>query len=83
VPFSYSNSSSFYEDALGTMELGMHYSFRPDMKLTAGVTDIFNKSCEQQQVEHDHWGGTTRNMMQNIWFPRQGRTYYATVQYSF
>lgn len=83
VPFSHSNSSSFYEDSLGTLELGVHYSFRPDMKLTAGVTDVFNKACEQQQVEHDHWGGTTRNMMQNIWFPRQGRTYYATVQYSF
>lgn len=83
VPFSHSNSTSFYEDALGTMELGLHYSFRPDMKLTAGVTDVFNKGSEQQQVRHDHWEDKKDKTMKNIWFPRQGRTYYATVQYSF
>ncbi len=83
VPFSHSYSSSFYEDSLGTMELGLHYNFRPGIKLTVEVNDVFNKAIEQQQVEHDHRGGITRNMMQNIWFPRKGKTYYATAQYSF
>lgn len=66
-----------YVEAVGTTNLGLKYNIRQDMKLIAGVNDVFNRYPEQARRRIDSPEKLTN------WYPMAGRTYYATLQYSF
>jgi outer membrane receptor protein involved in Fe transport len=73
-----------HNDALGLTNIGFKYAFDKQVKLTAGVNDLFNKGPEQlfRYSGYDN-SGWSDSSSQNIEYPQQGRTYYLTVQYVF
>lgn len=60
-----------------TTNFGLHYKFSDTLKLSAGVNDIFNKSPEVKLVP------VLNGPISMLWFPLQGRTYYATLSWYF
>lgn len=74
-----------YYDTVGTIKmdnfctvgLGVKYQFSKDMKLVLGVDDIFDKAPDTQM--YAVYNGPARTM----WYPLQGRTFYATLTWSF
>lgn len=66
-------SERIWQTAYTTVGLGAKYKFTKDTKLSAGVNNLFNKGPESLD------SGTTNNIL----YPLQGRTYYATMQWDF
>ncbi|MEL7633604.1 MULTISPECIES: TonB-dependent receptor domain-containing protein [Sporomusa] len=67
-------------ESLGITNVGLKYDINKQIKLTAGVNDLFNKGPNQPMVSIrdgvEKVGG-------NVYYPQQGRTYYMTAQYFF
>lgn len=69
-----------WQDELSTLDLGLKYNIRKDLKLITGVNDVFNKSPEVYMRSYSSDGSVS--VPSNIWYPLQGRTYYVTLQYT-
>ena len=74
-----------YYDTIGTIKmddiltvgLGFRYSFTKTSRITVGVKDLFDRSPETQMYAVNN--GPSRTM----WYPLQGRTFYATMTWDF
>jgi outer membrane receptor protein involved in Fe transport len=66
-----------YLDSVGTVGLGLKYSFAKGFKITLGVNDLFDKGSEQR------YRSTTATREYFPFFPLPGRMYYATLEYKF
>lgn len=64
-------------DDLATFGLGIRYRVNDRLKLTAGVDDIFDKAPEINLFAVRN--GPTRT----LWYPMQGRTFYASLIWEF
>ncbi|WP_352402363.1 TonB-dependent receptor plug domain-containing protein [Synergistes jonesii] len=65
------------QDDLLTIGIGIRYSIKDDLKLVAGVDDIFDKGPDVLFLAEGH--GPDRTM----WYPLQGRTFYASLIWTF
>ena len=65
------------QDNLLTVWVGFRYDIKDNLKLVAGVDDIFDKSPEVLFLAEGY--GPDRTM----WYPLQGRTFYATLIWTF
>lgn len=65
------------QSSLTTMDVGVKYKFNKSLQLAVGCNDVLNKAND---IYLNMYGnGETRN----IQYPIQGRTYYATLQYTY
>ena len=65
------------QDDLLTFGVGLRYSIKDDLKLVVGVDDIFDKGPDVLFLAEGR--GPDRVM----WYPLQGRTYYASLIWTF
>jgi outer membrane receptor protein involved in Fe transport len=86
VPIEYTAMSAMaqgggliYEESLHLVNLGLRAELTDGLLLTAGVNDVFNKAPEQGYYDTSmpHWGTS------NLYFPKMGRSYYTTLQWTF
>jgi outer membrane receptor protein involved in Fe transport len=64
--------------------LGIKYQLSQQIKINAGVNDVFNNGPAVYRYQYYSRGsGADNNINQNIQYPMQGRTYYMSVQYLF
>ncbi|EIW16254.1 MULTISPECIES: TonB-dependent receptor domain-containing protein [Pelosinus] len=72
------SSNQWYgQDALTTIGLGAKYKFYQGLEVIVGVNDVFNKGPKLKAYNNLQSEGY------NVAFPIQGRTYYATMSYTF
>ena len=64
------------QSSLTVWDVGVKYQVNKSFQLALGVNDMFNKAIDMYKKNDC---GTT----ENIEYPIQGRTYYATMQYNF
>jgi len=91
-----------YEEPLTTIDFGAHYKFQSGLKLSGGVTDVFNQGPKQRvsgllihQYDYcrirpgvDCWDQADfetyrRDLRPNVYYPQQGRTFYASAAVTF
>lgn len=65
------------QDDLFTVGFGARYQIRDDLKLVVGVDDIFDEAPDVLFLAEGY--GPDRTM----WYPLQGRTFYATLIWTF
>lgn len=80
---SISNTGMRYEDALQTVNLGFRAEILDGLMLTAGVNDVFNKSIEQGFYDSVSHGNVYKGETSTLFFPKEGRVFYGTLQYTF
>lgn len=73
----YDSVETIKMDDIITVGLGLRWKFRENMNIVLGVDDVFDKSPETQM--YAVYNGPTRTM----WYPLQGRTFYATITWEF
>lgn len=66
-----------WQSSLTTMDVGVKYKFNKSLQLAVGCNDVLNKSNDMYL---DMYGN---GEIRNIQYPIQGRTYYATLQYTY
>ena len=64
-------------DDLTTLGLGMHWQIRDGLKLVFGVDDVFNSGPDVMIFAVGN--GPERV----LWYPIQGRTFYAALLWTF
>ena len=91
-----------YEEPLTTIDVGAHYKFASGLKLSGGVTDVFNQGPKQRFTglmihpysycpkgpSVDCWDPAndktvTYDLRPNVYYPQQGRTFYASAAMTF
>lgn len=77
-----------YEEPLTTIDLGSHYKFDSGLKISGGVIDVFDKGPKQRftglRFDRDPVDETkTWDLRSNVYFPQQGRTFYASAAMTF
>jgi outer membrane receptor for ferrienterochelin and colicin len=82
IPIRYDISNgpnTMEEESLHLVNMGFRIEFLKDLKLTAGVNDIFNKGPTQKWYGpfHPYSNGQT------LPFPKQGRVFYGSLSYHF
>jgi hypothetical protein len=83
VPIAFQASSAMrYEERLSTVNLGFRAEPLDGLRLTAGVNDFFNKTPKQGAYEGQYLSIPARPK-DTLLFPKEGRVYYATLQYAF
>lgn len=65
-----------WQSSLTTMDVGVKYKINKSLQVAVGCNDVLNKA-------NDMYLRTTHSEMRNILYPIQGRTYYATLQYTY
>ena len=65
-----------WQSSLTTMDVGVKYKINKSLQVAVGCNDVLNK-------DNDMYLRTTYSEMRNILYPIQGRTYYATLQYTY
>lgn len=65
-----------WQSSLTTMDVGVKYKINKSLQVAVGCNDVLNKA-------NDMYLRTTYGEMRNILYPIQGRTYYATLQYTY
>ena len=73
----YNQLQEVKQDDLLTIGFGLRYSVRENLKLVVGVDDIFDKGPEVLFLAEGY--GPDRTM----WYPLQGRTFYASLIWTF
>lgn len=73
----YDRNEEIKQDDLFTVGFGARYQIRDDLKLVVGVDDIFDKAPDVLFLATSY--GPDRTM----WYPLQGRTFYATLIWTF
>lgn len=66
-----------WQSSLTTMDVGVKYKFNKSLQLAVGCNDVLNKANDMYL---DMYGN---GEIRNIQYPIQGRTYYATLQYTY
>ncbi len=66
----------FKMDDLFTIGIGAKFNLRENLTLVLGVDDLFNESPDLRMI-------TINGPNNMLWYPLQGRTYYATLTWSF
>ena len=66
-----------WQSSLTTMDVGVKYKFNKSLQLALGCNDVLNKANDMYL---DMYGS---GEIRNIQYPIQGRTYYATLQYTY
>jgi outer membrane autotransporter protein len=69
-----------WQEAYGLTNLGTRYAIGSQIRLNAGVNDLFNQGSE---VVYDVVNSAHSEDGCSIYYPLQGRTYYLTMQYLF
>ncbi len=75
--YSTDNAEVGWYDPIRFINLAVKHRFNPSVNLTLGVNDIGNEGPKQLM----YWTYANRDL--NASMPQQGRTYYATMQYTF
>lgn len=65
-----------WQSSLTTMDVGVKYKINKSLQVAVGCNDVLNKA-------NDMYLKTNYGEMRNILYPIQGRTYYATLQYTY
>ena len=65
-----------WQSSLTTMDVGVKYKINKSLHVAVGCNDVLNKA-------NDMYLRNTYSEMRNILYPIQGRTYYATLQYTY
>lgn len=65
-----------WQSSLTAMDVGVKYKINKSLQVAVGCNDVLNKA-------NDMYLRTTYSEMRNILYPIQGRTYYATLQYTY
>lgn len=65
-----------WQSSLTTMDVGVKYKINKSLQVAVGCNDVLNKA-------NDMYLRNTYSEMRNILYPIQGRTYYATLQYTY
>lgn len=65
-----------WQSSLTTMDVGVKYKINKSLQVAVGCNDVLNKA-------NDMYLRTAYSEMRNILYPIQGRTYYATLQYTY
>lgn len=73
----YDSVGTIRMDNLFTVGCGFRWKFRKNMNIVAGVDDLFDKSPDVNMYAVNN--GPSRTM----WYPLQGRTWYATLTWEF
>ncbi len=73
----YDRNQEVKQDDLLTFGVGLRYSIKDDLKLVVGVDDVFDKGPEVLFLAEGY--GPDRTM----WYPLQGRTFYASLIWTF
>lgn len=73
----YNQAETAVQSSLQTIDIGMKYKPIKDLQVSLGVNDVFDAA--QDLRESNLFDHTSKTLL----YPQQGRTYYATVQYSF
>lgn len=66
-----------WQSSLTTMDVGVKYKINKSLQVAVGCNDVLNKANDM------YLRTTTYSEMRNILYPIQGRTYYATLQYTY
>ena len=86
VPIGYIDTQGGmrYEEELHTINLGLKAEIIDNLLLTAGVNDVFNAAPNQGYYDTDP-GNTYVNPgdTSTLFFPKPGRVFYTTLQYTF
>ena len=64
-------------DNLTTFGLGMRWQLRDDLKLVFGVDDVFNAGPDVMLF------ATGNGPERTLWYPIQGRAFYASLIWTF
>jgi outer membrane autotransporter protein len=75
--YSTVNTEEAWCDPIRFVNLAVKHRFNPSVNLTVGVNDIGNEGPKQLMYQR------YMNQSLNTPMPQQGRTYYATMQYTF
>lgn len=73
----YNQAETAVQSSLQTIDIGLKYKPIKDLQVSLGVNDVFDAA--QDLRENNLFDHTSKTLL----YPQQGRTYYATVQYSF
>lgn len=73
----FDDAATIKMDDLFTLGLGFKYMFHENLRLIMGVDDVFDEGPDVKRVPVGN--GPTRTM----WYPLQGRTFYATLMWDF
>lgn len=73
----YDSVGTIKMDDLLTVGLGLKWKFQKNMNVVVGVDDLFDKSPDVNM--YAVYNGPSRTM----WYPLQGRTWYATLTWEF
>lgn len=65
------------QSSLTTMDVGVKYKFNKSLQLAVGCNDVLNKANDMYLNMYGN------GEIRNIQYPIQGRTYYATLQYTY
>jgi len=72
-----------YEEELHQVNLGFRAEILDGLLLTAGVKDVFNQAIRQGFYDTATHGPVTAGETSNLAFPKEGRVFYTTLQYTF
>lgn len=75
----YDDASREVQSSLTTWDLGVKYKINKSFQLAVGCNDIFNRALDMYQKNTFF----SNSNAYNIQYPLQGRTYYATLQYTY
>lgn len=75
----YDDASRTVQSSLTTWDLGVKYKINKSFQLAVGCNDIFNRALDMYQKNTFF----ANSNAYNIQYPLQGRTYYATLQYTY
>ena len=75
----YDDASREVQSSLTTWDLGVKYKINKSFQLAVGCNDIFNRALDMYQKNTFF----ANSNAYNIQYPLQGRTYYATLQYTY
>lgn len=75
----YDDASRSVQSSLTTWDLGVKYKINKSFQLAVGCNDIFNRALDMYQKNTFF----ANSNAYNIQYPLQGRTYYATLQYTY
>jgi outer membrane receptor protein involved in Fe transport len=83
VPIQYHANGVSYEEELATVNTGLKIEIFEGVQLTAGVNDVFNKTIEQGYYRSETLYTTAHGPTSTLYFPKEGRSSYITIDAKF
>jgi outer membrane receptor for ferrienterochelin and colicin len=72
-------SESVLFDSRGVVNIGAKYDLSPTTHLTVGIDDLFDEADSWRMHPDKGLNGPTRI----LWYPAEGRSFYATLDMEF